>query len=313
FIENFAEISAPLQQLTKRGSPFHWTKERQRAFDKLKSLFITAPILAMWDGDKHTILETDASGWATGGCLSQYKLGGKLKPIAYYSKKLAPAECNYDIHDKELLSIIRCLQEWRSELIGLKEPFLILSDHKNLRYFMSTRKLSERQVRWSQLLSQFNFRLKFRSGKEAGRPDALSRRPQDMPKDEDDPRLKEREFQLLRKDWMDKSESQKTTKTTIIPGITATNIISEQESLQEIAPSSNESSRDDKSIPVGSQVFEDEEIQSLWDMGVNADKVNFNLLYESMWNKKPQFPSELQLKGVTTLQLYWQGLSIGRE
>lgn len=130
FIGNFASVSAPLQDLTKKGSAFRWDKQHQEAFEKLKSLFITAPVLALWNGELETVLETDASGWATGGCLSQLKPGGKLQPLAYYSKKLSPAECNYDIHDKELLAIVRCLKEWRSELIGLKDPFQILTDQR---------------------------------------------------------------------------------------------------------------------------------------------------------------------------------------
>jgi hypothetical protein len=64
--------------------------------------------------------------------------------MAYFSKKLSPAESNYEIHDKELLAIIRAIKEWKGELIKVKDPFIVLSDHKNLQYFMTTRKLSER-------------------------------------------------------------------------------------------------------------------------------------------------------------------------
>ena len=147
-------------------------------------------------------METDASGWATGGCLSQFDDNGCLHPVAYHSKKLTPTECNYDIHDKELLAIIRCLKEWRGELVGLQKPFTILTDHKNLKYFMTTQNLTERQIRWSQLMAEFNFSINFRAGKKAERPDALSRRAQDVPKRDDDPRLKERESQLLKDEWM---------------------------------------------------------------------------------------------------------------
>ena len=68
---------------------------------------------------------------------------------------MQPAELNYDIHDKEMLAIIRALQEWRAELGGLQtmEPFSVYSDHRALEYFMSTKKLSARQARWAELLS----------------------------------------------------------------------------------------------------------------------------------------------------------------
>ena len=75
----------------------------------LKRLFTTAPILLQFDPDRETVVETDSSGWAVGGVLSQYDDDGLLRPCAYFSKKNAPAECNYEIHNKELLAIIRCL------------------------------------------------------------------------------------------------------------------------------------------------------------------------------------------------------------
>lgn len=90
FIKGFAQISDPLQALTKKGTPFLWGNNQETAFVQLKQKFSTAPILAMWHDDRETVLETDASGWATGGCLSQYDEGGRLRPVAYHSKKLAP-------------------------------------------------------------------------------------------------------------------------------------------------------------------------------------------------------------------------------
>ena len=89
FIENFAKISAPLQDLTKKGTPFKLARDQQESFEKLKALFITVPVLALWDSERKTILETDASGWATGGCLLQYQISGQFKPVPYYSKKVS--------------------------------------------------------------------------------------------------------------------------------------------------------------------------------------------------------------------------------
>jgi hypothetical protein len=102
-----------------------------------------------------------------GACFSQINKSGKLKPVAYFSKKLFSAESNYEIYDKKLLAIVRAMEEWREELIEVKDPFVVLFDHKNLQYFMTIRKLSEKQVRWSLTFSQFRFQLKFRAGKKA--------------------------------------------------------------------------------------------------------------------------------------------------
>ena len=127
---------------------------------------------------------------------------GRLRPVAYFSKKLSPAESNYPIYNKEMLAIIRAMEEWRGKLRSVKEPFIVLTDYKNLQYFLIAKRLTERQVRWSLILSQFRFRLKFRAGKKAERPDALSRRHQDMPQKVDDERLKNRIVQLVQDEWL---------------------------------------------------------------------------------------------------------------
>jgi hypothetical protein len=110
FIEDFSQIAAPLTALTKKGATFHWGPVEDEAFQILKEAFITAPILTHWDPDKDTVVEADASGFAIGACLSQHDAVGRLRPVAYYSRRLSPAECNYEIHDRELLAIITALQ-----------------------------------------------------------------------------------------------------------------------------------------------------------------------------------------------------------
>lgn len=189
-------------KLTQKQTQFTWNDAHQAAFTKLKELFSTAPILSLWDDNRETVLEADCSGYVIGGCLSQKSKDGQLKPVAYMSKKLSSTESNYDIYDKELLAIVRCMEEWRGMLIGLSKPFSVITDHHNLKYFMTTRRLNERQIRWSQFLSQFNFKLEFRPGRLGQRPDALSRRDQDMPHDKEDTRLSSREQRLIKETWM---------------------------------------------------------------------------------------------------------------
>lgn len=198
FIRDFSEIAAPLTDLTKKDKAFMWTDDADKAFQKLKELFTTAPILVQFDPDRETVVEADSSGWATGGVLSQYGNDGMLRPCAYFSRKNTPAECNYEIHDKELLAIISCLREWESELSSVRH-FKIITDHKNLQYFTTQHRLNERQMRWADTLSRYNFTLQYRPGKLASRPDALSRREQDMPA-EGDERLEFREVRLLNPD-----------------------------------------------------------------------------------------------------------------
>src|ERR1700712_1042043 len=91
------------------------------------------------------------------------------------------AECNYDIHDKELLAVIQAFKEWKRYTRGSSRTLTVYTDYKNLVTFMSTKELSERQGRWMRFLTQYNFKIIYRPGKEGGKPDALTRRAGDQP------------------------------------------------------------------------------------------------------------------------------------
>ena len=106
-------------------------------------MFVTVLILAQFDPEKETLIEADSSGQSVGGILSQYNEKGELHPYAYFSKKNSPAEYNYEIYNKELLAIIRYLEEQDAELRSVKD-FTILTDYKNLEYFIKIRQFTER-------------------------------------------------------------------------------------------------------------------------------------------------------------------------
>ena len=90
---------APLTKLSRKDIPFVWTTECQAAVDTLNTAFTTAPILRHFDHDREIIVETDASDYVSAGILSQYDDDGILHPVAFFSKKHSPAECNYEIYD----------------------------------------------------------------------------------------------------------------------------------------------------------------------------------------------------------------------
>jgi len=94
---------------------------------------------------------------------------------------MSDAEFNYDIHDKELVAIVQAFHEWKRYTRGNPKPIRVLTDHKNLVTFMTTKELNERQVRLMQELSQYNFKIEYRPGKEGGKPEALTRREGDLP------------------------------------------------------------------------------------------------------------------------------------
>ncbi|CCE29272.1 uncharacterized protein CPUR_02965 [Claviceps purpurea 20.1] len=202
FAPHFADIAAPLNELTRRGKLCRWDEVHQTAFDRMKEILICAPVLAMYDLDLETVVEADSSGYGLGGVVSQVGQDDLLRPVGFYSRKLTAAEINYQIHDKELLSIISTIKHFRGELRSCRKKFTILSDHRNLQYFMTTRMLSERQVRWAEELSYYNFTVKFRAGKDSEKPNFPSRRDQVMPKDASDERLSKRKFQLIRDRWL---------------------------------------------------------------------------------------------------------------
>jgi len=134
------------------------------------------PVLATPDLDREMRVEADVLDFVTGGVLSMKCEDEKWRPVAYISKLLNEAKRNYEIHDKEMLAIIRCLEAWRHFLEGAKDRFEIWTDHKNLEYFMKAQKLNRRQARWSLYLSRFDFALKHVAGKSMERADSLSRR-----------------------------------------------------------------------------------------------------------------------------------------
>jgi RNase H-like domain found in reverse transcriptase len=132
---------------------FFWLPACQTTFEVLKDTFILALILRYFDLLREIFVETDTSDYVSSGILSQKDDQGVLHPVAFMSKKYNPAECNYEIYDKELLAIICCFEGWRSELQGSYYPIHMLTDHWNLEYFMTIKQLTRRQICWSEFLS----------------------------------------------------------------------------------------------------------------------------------------------------------------
>jgi hypothetical protein len=176
FIRDFSHHGRPLFDLTG-SADWRWGEEQQTAFQKLKDAITSRPVLILPDENCPFQVEADSSDFATGAVLSQQSAeDGKWHPVAFFSKSLDSVQRNYEIYDKEMLAIIRSLTEWRHFLEGARHKFEIWTDHKNLEYFMTAKKLNRRQARWSLYLSRFDFSLHHRPGRSMGKADALSRR-----------------------------------------------------------------------------------------------------------------------------------------
>ncbi|KJZ70218.1 hypothetical protein HIM_10404 [Hirsutella minnesotensis 3608] len=152
---------------------------------------------------------------------------------------------------------MRCLDNWSAELRGCGS-FTILTDHRNLEYFMTRQKLTERQSRWAAELSQFDFKLEYRPGCQAAVPDALSRREQDKPQGIDDEREQGRMIQLIPDD--------------AIPATTRARINATK-----------------------MKIFEEADLQQLWDETAEKDSI-FKEAYRAVQNHERTFPPSLGLK-----------------
>jgi len=205
FIKDFARVARPMNVLTRKDVKWQWGVEQQKAFDELKRVFTTKPVLAAPDLDKEFRVEADVSNYATGGVLSMKCSDKMWRPVAFISKSLSDTERNYEIHDKEMLAVIRCLEAWRHFLEGTTIKFEIWTDHKSLEYFMKAQKLNRRQARWALYLSRFDFVLKHIPGAKMGKADSLSRRPDweiGVKRDNEDETL-------VKKEWLENRRTEK--------------------------------------------------------------------------------------------------------
>ena len=175
FIDGYSRLSTPLTRLTRKDVKFAWSSEAQVAFETLKKKFTTAPVLKHFNPTLELVIETDASDFAISAILSQSH-SGILHPVAFMSRKMVPAEQNYDVRDKELLALVTSIKIWRHYLEGSEIPFKALTDHESLKYFQSSRTLSRRQARWSEEINHHKYVIEYRPGARNGKADTLTRR-----------------------------------------------------------------------------------------------------------------------------------------
>jgi len=143
FIKDFTKIVASLHVLVRKEQKWKWEKEQEKVFGKLKEVFTTEPVLAISNINREMRVKVDTSDYVTGGVLLLKCENNKWRLVAFISKLLNAIEQNYEIYDKEMLAVIRCLEIWRHYLEEEKLEFEIWMDHKNLQYFMTSQKLNQ--------------------------------------------------------------------------------------------------------------------------------------------------------------------------
>ncbi|XP_039761835.1 uncharacterized protein LOC120634993 [Pararge aegeria] len=174
FIPNLSKIAKPLTTLLKKDISFVWGNEHQLAFEHLKNALISAPILAYPDFTKPFLLTCDASNFAISAILSQGSVGND-RPIAYASRTLNKAECNYSVTEKECLAIIFGTKTFRPYLYGHK--FTIVTDHRPLKWLFNCKEPGSKLVRWRLKLEEFDYEVMYKKGKINSNADTLSRYP----------------------------------------------------------------------------------------------------------------------------------------
>ncbi|CAI7881286.1 unnamed protein product [Closterium sp. NIES-53] len=162
FVPNMAGVTKPLTDLLHKDTRFQWGEREQSAFDTLKNILSSPPVLRLADPSRPFEVITDASNFAVGAVLLQDFCEG-LQPIAYESRKMQPPKRNYPVHDKEMLAIVHAFRVWRCFLTGA--DVTIRTDHKSLQYLRSQPTLNPRQIRWLDYLeSNFHYTVTYKKG-----------------------------------------------------------------------------------------------------------------------------------------------------
>ena len=166
-----------MNMLTRKNMKWQQRKKQQKAFNKLKGIFTTRLVLAAPDLDKEFKVEADASNYTTGEVLLIECSDELWRSVAFISKSLSNIERNYKILDKEMLTVVKCLEVWRYFLERMTINFEIWTDYKNLKYFIKVQKLNRRQARQILYLSRFNLTLKYVLESKMEKVNSLNKRP----------------------------------------------------------------------------------------------------------------------------------------
>ena len=172
FVKNFAELADPLVALTRKGVPFVWGSEQQRAFDALKACLLSAPILGFPTEEDRFVLDTDASLFAIGGVLSQIQ-NEKEVVIAYASRSLRLSQRRYCTTRREMLAAVVMCTHFRSYLRG--SQFTLRTDHSSLRWLQKSKNDDGMLGRWYLLLGQFSVTFEYHLGSLHSNADGMSR------------------------------------------------------------------------------------------------------------------------------------------
>ena len=175
FCHNFSTITEPLTNLLKKGAKFIWSDKCQIAFDTVKAILMSTPVLLAPNFDKSFRLAVDASDIGAGAVLLQEDNNGVDHPVCYFSRKFNKHQKNYSTIEKECLALILAIQHFEVYLTFSVTPIVVFSDHNPLTFLHKLKNKNQRLLRWSLLLQEYDLEIKHIKGKDNLIPDALSR------------------------------------------------------------------------------------------------------------------------------------------
>ncbi len=174
FIYDYSRITISLTCLIRKDVFFVWFQKCQIAFNIFKKVFTFKIILCYYNSNHKIMIEINALNYVFEDIFSQYDENEILHSVAYFSKKHNSVECNYKIYDKELMIIVCTFKKWLSELEDFIYSIKMIMNHKNLKYFMSTKQLSCYQAHWNEFLSRFNYCIAYHFNKINNKLNALT-------------------------------------------------------------------------------------------------------------------------------------------
>jgi len=180
FIYDYSKIAISLTHFISKDVFFVWSQKCQIAFNILKKVFTFKIILHHYNSDYKIVIEINALNYVFKDILSQYNENEILYSVAYFSKKHNSVKCNYEIYNKKLMIIVYTFKKWWSEFENFIYSVKMITNHKNLKYFMSIKQLSRHQAHWSEFLSRFNYHIAYHLNKINDKLNALTCHSEDL-------------------------------------------------------------------------------------------------------------------------------------
>ena len=187
FIFDYFRLAISLNRLikiTEIDFAYSWNLDdsKETTFKTFKLTFITISILQHFNSNFEIWIETDVSNWIVVAIFFQRDIDEQFHSVTYMSKKMSFVECNYEIYDKKLLTIIRVFEKWKSECVetSMKNSIKILIDHKNLKHFMFSKQFNRKQIKWVEFLTKFNFKIAYKFDVQRTKFDNLTRKFQNF-------------------------------------------------------------------------------------------------------------------------------------